>query len=72
MRRVIFGLIVVFLPIHPQSSRQHVLNYFKSPSMTTVSFGDKLKHWIMFPKNNPSDIVEIDVRGQVIGIMSQK
>jgi len=39
---------------------KHVLTYFKSPSMTTVSFGDKLKHWIMFPKNNPSDVIEVD------------
>jgi len=39
---------------------KHVLTYFKSPSMTTVSFGGALKHWIMFPKNNPSDVVEVD------------
>ncbi len=38
---------------------KHVLTYFKSPSMTSVSFGDKLKRWIMFPKNNPSDVVEV-------------
>jgi len=39
---------------------KHVLTYFKSPSMTSVSFGDRLKRWIMFPKNNPADVVEIE------------
>jgi hypothetical protein len=39
---------------------KHVLTYFKSASMTSVSFGHSLKSWIMFPKNNPADSVEIE------------
>lgn len=39
---------------------KHVLTYFKSDSMTSVSFGDSLKSWTMFPKNNPADSVVID------------
>ena len=39
---------------------KHVLTYFKSEGMTSVSFGNKLKSWIMFPKNNPADSVEIE------------
>jgi hypothetical protein len=39
---------------------KHVLTFFKSDRMTSVSFGDSLKSWIMFPKNNPADTVVID------------
>ena len=39
---------------------KHVLTYFKSPSMASVSFGDRLKSWIMFPKNSPADVVEVE------------
>jgi predicted O-methyltransferase YrrM len=39
---------------------KHVLTFFKSASMTSVSFGDSLKNWVMFPKNNPADTVVID------------
>jgi hypothetical protein len=39
---------------------KHVLTYFKSDSMTTVSFGNRLKSWVMYPKNNPADSVVID------------
>ena len=39
---------------------KHVLTYFKSEAMTTVSFGDRLKSWVMFPKNNPADVVVVD------------
>lgn len=39
---------------------KHVLTYFKSESMTSVSFGDSLKSWVMYPKNNPADSVVID------------
>ena len=39
---------------------KHVLTYFKSGAMTSVSFGDRLKSWIMYPKNNPADSVVID------------
>jgi len=39
---------------------KHVLIYFKSGAMTSVSFGNSLKSWIMFPKNNPADSVVIE------------
>jgi hypothetical protein len=39
---------------------KHVLTYFKSGAMTSVSFGDSLKSWIMYPKNNPADSVVIE------------
>jgi hypothetical protein len=39
---------------------KHVLTYFKSDPMTSVSFGNRLKSWIMYPKNNPADSVVID------------
>jgi len=39
---------------------KHVLTYFKSGAMTSVSFGESLKSWIMFPKNNPADSVVVD------------
>ena len=39
---------------------KHVLTYFKSEAMTTVSFADRLKSWVMFPKNNPADTVVVD------------
>ena len=39
---------------------KHVLTYFKSDTMTTVSFNKTLKSWVMFPKNNPADTVVVD------------
>ena len=39
---------------------KHVLTYFKSASMTSVAFGESLKQWTMFPKNNPADVVEVE------------
>lgn len=39
---------------------KHVLTYFKSDSMTTVSFANRLKSWVMYPKNNPADSVVVD------------
>ncbi|MFC1554546.1 serine protease [candidate division KSB1 bacterium] len=39
---------------------KHVLTYFKSGSMSTVSFGNSLKSWKMFPKDKPDEIVIID------------
>jgi hypothetical protein len=39
---------------------KHVLTYFKSDSMTMVSFANRLKSWVMFPKNNAADSVVID------------
>jgi len=39
---------------------KHVLTYFKSEAMMTVSFADRLKSWVMFPKNNPADTVVVD------------
>lgn len=39
---------------------KHVLVYFKSESMNSVSFKNTLKTWKMYPKNNPGDIVIVD------------
>lgn len=39
---------------------KHVLTYFKSEAMTSVSFKNTLKSWIMFPKNSPADTVVVD------------
>jgi len=42
------------------ATAKHVLVYFKSESMKSVSFGGTLKQWRMFPKNNPDDVVVLD------------
>jgi hypothetical protein len=42
------------------ATAKHILIYFKSDSMKTVSFGNALKLWRMFPKNNPGDAVVLD------------
>lgn len=39
---------------------KHILIYFKSEQMNSVSFQNSLKVWKMFPKNNSTDIVIID------------
>jgi hypothetical protein len=39
---------------------KHILTYFKSEKMNSVSFQNSLKTWKMFPKNNPADFVIID------------
>ena len=39
---------------------KHVLTYFKSGAMTSVSFNNGLISWVMFPKNNPADTVVVD------------
>jgi len=39
------------------ATAKHVLYYFKSKEMRTVSFGGSLKRWAMFPKNHPDDVV---------------
>lgn len=39
---------------------KHVLTYFKSKTMNSVSFGDALRSWKMFPKDNPDDVVVVD------------
>jgi hypothetical protein len=39
---------------------KHVLIYFKSEKMNSVSFNNTLKSWRMFPKNSPNDVVVID------------
>lgn len=39
---------------------KHVLIYFKSETMESVSFGETLKLWKMLPKNNPDVVVVID------------
>ena len=42
------------------ATAKHILIYFKSDSMKTVSFDNTLKLWKMFPKNNPDDVVVVD------------
>jgi len=42
------------------ATAKHVLAYFKSENMESVSFNNTLKLWKMFPKNNPDDVVIID------------
>ena len=42
------------------ATAKHVLMYFKSESMTSVSFDNTLVKWIMFPKDNPDDVVILD------------
>jgi hypothetical protein len=38
---------------------KHVLIYFKSKTMNSVSFGSELRNWKMFPKDNPDDVVVV-------------
>jgi hypothetical protein len=42
------------------ATAKHVLIYFKSKDMDSVSFGDSLVSWRMFPKDRPEDRVLID------------
>jgi hypothetical protein len=42
------------------ATAKHVLIFFKSETMESVSFGETLKLWKMFPKNNPDDVVVVD------------
>ena len=42
------------------ATAKHVIRFFKSRTMDTVSFEGTLKNWRMFPKNSPEDIVVID------------
>jgi hypothetical protein len=39
---------------------KHVLTYFKSKDMKSVSFGNTLESWKMFPKDNENDVVIVD------------
>jgi hypothetical protein len=39
------------------ATAKHVLLYFRSESMDSVSFGDSLVSWTMFPKDAPSRVV---------------
>jgi V8-like Glu-specific endopeptidase len=39
---------------------KHILSYFKSDSMNTVSFINRLKEWEMYPKDNNMDKVHIE------------
>lgn len=39
---------------------KHVIKFFKSEKMETVSFDNTLVEWKMFPKNRPDDIVITD------------
>jgi hypothetical protein len=36
---------------------KHVLTYFKSGGMNSVSFRNTLENWKMYPKDNPEDVV---------------
>jgi len=42
------------------ATAKHILTYFKSETMESVSFKKTLKLWKMFPKNNPDDVVVVD------------
>jgi len=42
------------------ATAKHVLIYFKSGVMDSVSFAGSLKTWRMFPKDSPGDAVVID------------
>ena len=39
---------------------KHVLVYFKSDRMDSVSFANTLRRWVMYPKNKPDDAVIVD------------
>jgi len=39
---------------------KHILIFFKSERMKSVSFDNTLKLWQMFPKDNPADVVVVD------------
>ena len=42
------------------ATAKHILTYFKSEQMNSVSFKNTLKTWKMYPKNNPADSVIAD------------
>jgi hypothetical protein len=42
------------------ATAKHILTYFKSKNMNSVSFKNTLKTWKMYPKNNPVDSVIVD------------
>jgi hypothetical protein len=42
------------------ATAKHILGYFKSDSMESVSFGNTLRRWQMSPKDNPNDVVVVD------------
>jgi len=42
------------------ATAKHILTYFKSENMNSVSFKNRLKTWKMYPKNNPADSVIVD------------
>ena len=42
------------------ATAKHILTYFKSETMNSVSFGDALETWRMFPKNSPDDLIIVD------------
>jgi hypothetical protein len=42
------------------ATAKHILTYFKSEQMTSVSFGNTLKSWTMYPKHNRHDLVIVD------------
>lgn len=42
------------------ATAKHVLRFFKSGSMDSVSFGGTLKRWSLSPKNAPDEVVVIE------------
>lgn len=42
------------------ATAKHVLRYFKSKSMSSVSFRGALKTWRMFPKDTPSSVTVVE------------
>jgi hypothetical protein len=42
------------------ATAKHILTYFKSATMNSVSFINTLKTWKMHPRNNPADSVIVD------------
>lgn len=42
------------------ATAKHILTFFKSDSMNSVSFGGTLREWSAYPKNNPEDRVIVD------------
>jgi hypothetical protein len=43
------------------ATAKHVLVYFRSGAMDSVSFGGTLKTWRMFPKDSPADVTVLDL-----------
>jgi len=42
------------------ATAKHILTYFKSEQMSSVSFNNTLKTWKMYPRNNPADSIIVN------------